>query len=140
MLPIIPKPPISPKQKAAALAVAGTIDLLQIALLPALGFGLIFDEFLDFAAAIILMIICGFKWQFIAAFTLELVPMLDLFPTWTAVVAFLPTAKVTARSSPDVSASSTGPSPASAPPRMSVTRVVDVDAVNVPPVQPPSGT
>ena len=89
MLPVIPKPAITRRQKNAALAVAGAIDLLQVVLLPLLGLGYVLDDVLDAIAAIALVAICGFKWQFVLAFLLELVPPLDLLPTWTAVVLTL---------------------------------------------------
>ena len=90
MLPVIPKPPISARRKRMALAVAASADFLQIMLLPLLGWGYVLDDFIDVVTALILVGVCGFKWQFILAFMLELVPGLDLLPTWTAVVLLLP--------------------------------------------------
>jgi hypothetical protein len=121
MLPFIRKPPISHRRKAVAVGIAGAIDLIQIVLCPMFleGAASPFDDALDVIAALILLAVCGFKWQFILAFLLELVPGLDLLPTWTAVVLLIP---------------STGPEPAesTSPPvdtsRLTVTRI--------PPVQP----
>jgi len=90
MIPVIRKPPITHRRKAAAIFVAGTVDFLQIMLLPAIGLGYVLDDALDFLAAIILTAICGFKWQFVLAFFIELVPGLDLLPTWTAVALLIP--------------------------------------------------
>lgn len=92
MLALIPKPPISRRQKRMALAVAGFVDFIQIAVFPLFFEGGIspFDDALDIAAAVALMAICGFKWQFVLAFVLELVPFVDILPTWTAVVLLLP--------------------------------------------------
>ncbi len=90
MIPGIRRPPISHQRKAAALMVAGTADFLQIMLLPALGWGYLLDDVIDFATAIVLTAICGFKWQFILAFAIELVPGLDLLPTWSAVALLIP--------------------------------------------------
>src|ERR1051326_8308244 len=90
MLPIISKPPITRAQKRTAILIAGTVDFLQVMALPALGFGYIFDDFLDIVAAILLIATCGFKWQFILAFLIELAPVVDIFPTWTALVLTLP--------------------------------------------------
>ena len=75
-----------------ALMVAGFVDFLQIAVFPLFfegGFSP-FDDVLDVMAAISLMAICGFKWQFVVAFFMELVPFLDILPTWTAVALLLP--------------------------------------------------
>ena len=133
MLPIIPKPPITPRQKAAALVVAGIVDFLQLTLIPALEIGYILDDILDFIAAIALMAICGFKWQFILAFFLELTPFVDLFPTWTAVALLLPTQqpRQNAPPAPPVSPSTTQPpSPARRP-------EIEVQAVVIPPVVKP---
>jgi len=129
MLLPIAKPPITYKQKAAALVVAGTIDFLQVTLLPLLGFGYVLDDFLDVIAAVILMAICGFKWQFILAFLVELIPALDLFPTWTAVVLLLPTQQ------PQPTAGSVGVTPSTnvkTPP--AVNGFVEVNATVIPPV------
>ncbi len=92
MFSIIPKPPISRRQKRMALMVAGFVDFLQIAVFPLFfegGFSP-FDDALDITAAIALMAICGFRWQFVVAFCMELVPVLDILPTWTAVALLLP--------------------------------------------------
>jgi hypothetical protein len=122
MLPIIARPAITWRQKRAALMVAGAVDLLQIALLPALGLGYVLDDVLDVIAAAVLVGVCGFRWQFAAAFGLELLPIVDIFPTWTAVVMTLqvePVAAVKAR-----------------PPEPAVRReIVDVEQVLVPPIQ-----
>jgi hypothetical protein len=93
MLPIIPKPGISPRRKSLAIAIAGFADLLQLAVFPAFAWGGAspFDDALDFVVAALLVAICGFKWQFVVGFMAELVPGLALFPTWTAVALVLPT-------------------------------------------------
>ena len=133
MLPIIPKPPITHRQKAAALAVAGAIDLIQIVFLPLFGVVEPLEMALDVVAALILVAVCGFKWQFAAAFTLELFPVVDIFPTWTALVLTLPSA---AR----VPVAPGQPGAVMArPPRVTAAAdrgIVDVEAVAVPPVQP----
>jgi hypothetical protein len=125
MLPVIPKPPITKAQKKAAILVAGTIDLLQIALIPMFLGGYAIDDALDVIAAMILTAICGFKWQFVAAFFLELVPLVDIFPTWTALVLTLPSQADNALQ--NVSAGKVPPQQRGA--------VIDVEAVVVPPVR-----
>ncbi len=135
MLPVVPKPPISRKRKRVALAVAGAVDLLQIVVLPAFAEGALspFQDVLDVMAAIVLTAICGFKWQFVVAFGLELVPVAALFPTWAAMVLTLPSAGPGVRAEVQVSAS--------APPTQGTAGAagdkgtVDVEGVLAPPVQ-----
>jgi hypothetical protein len=127
MIPGIRRPPISHKRKAVALMVAGAIDFMQIVLFPLFGEGAIspLNDIADFAAAIALTAVCGFKWQFILAFFAELIPGLDLLPTWSAVALLIP-------SIPDQPLQAGPPSP-------SATQypVLEGKAVVIPPVQPP---
>lgn len=94
MLPMIPKPAISQRQKALAVGVAGFVDLLQLVVFPAFGWGILspMQNALDVMTVLVLVTICGLKWQFMAGFVLELVPGMALFPTWTAVAITLPSA------------------------------------------------
>jgi len=71
--------------------VAIMADAIQI-----VGFPLFFpggfspaDIALDFITAAILAKILGWHWAFLPTFAAELVPGLDLFPTWTAAVLFV---------------------------------------------------
>jgi hypothetical protein len=84
--------PLSKKRKAVALAVAAAADILQLAVFPAFveGAASPFEDGLDFAIAIVLLLVLGFQWRLLFAFALELVPGATLFPTWTAVVLSLP--------------------------------------------------
>lgn len=125
MLPVIPKPPITKGQKRMALAVAGAVDMLQIAVVPLFLAGYAIEDFLDVVAAVILVAICGFKWQFAAGFFLELVPVVNIFPTWTALVLTLPSHEEPVRQNVTVT---------SVPPRQQGD-VIDVDAVVIPPVK-----
>ena len=131
MLPVISKPSVSKRQKAAALAVAGAVDLLQITILPALGLAYVLDDLLDLVAAVVLTAICGFKWQFILAFCIELVPFVDIFPTWLAVVLTLST------SEGESARVSVSPMRAREPSASREYEVIEGAAVTVPPVQPP---
>src|SRR5205085_254059 len=138
MLPLIPKPAISRRQKAAALAVAGLVDLLQMGGFPAFfgGFASPAEDVLDFVAAALLVAICGFKWQFVVAFFVELMPIVDIFPTWTALVLTLPTAREPAPPPPPrIHVEQVSPPPPPPPPSSGArSAVVDVEAVAVPPV------
>jgi hypothetical protein len=128
MLPIIPKPAISPRQKALVLGITGFVDLLQIGVFPAFGWGIFspVQDAVDMLTAMILVAICGFKWQFVAGFMMELVPGLSLFPTWTAVALTLPTAGETTGTVPPTNAS-----------RPQAHQRINVEARVVPPVQRP---
>jgi len=137
MLPIIPKPAVSVRQKVAALWVAGIVDFIQMPGFAIFGWGIAspMEDLLDFVTAMLLVAICGFRWQFVLAFGVELVPGLSLFPTWTMVVLTMPTAlegqRVNVRrvdvEEPFVEASDGG----------SGAGEVDVEGVVVPPVQGP---
>ncbi len=83
---------ISRKRKLAAILVAGAADLCQMALFPLFFEGALspLDWAVDITTAILLLLIVGFKARLALAFAAELVPGLDLFPTWTALVLSLP--------------------------------------------------
>lgn len=134
MLPIIQKPPLTSGQKKTALAIAGTIDLLQLAVFPAIGLGVVLDEALDVVAAILLTAVCGFKWQFALAFAFELLPIADLMPTWTAVVLLLGSTSAPVQASQTATAAAVPPLPPQTPPARP-DGMVDVQAVAVPPIQ-----
>ena len=62
-------------------------DLVQLILGP---FGFAFaDEVLDVAAMILITRLIGFHPLLLPTFILELVPLADLLPTWTASVALV---------------------------------------------------
>ncbi len=123
----IPRPPISHRRKAFALTVAGAADLLQIILLPTLGLGYILDDVIDVVTAILLTAICGFKWQFVFVFFMELVPGLDLLPTWSAVALLIPSRA----SVIEVYRTDVPPMPSQLHP------TIETTAIAVPPVQSP---
>jgi hypothetical protein len=136
MLPMIPKPAISRRQKAAALVVAGMVDFLQIAGFQFFGWGILspLQDALDFVTALVLVAICGFKWQLAVAFLAELLPVAAVFPTWTALVLMLPTAPARSPMPPQIRVAQVD-RPEGARPEASREEVVDVEGVVVPPVQ-----
>ena len=98
---LIPRPQIldtstalSRRRKAVALLVAGLTDLLQLVFFPMFFAGAAspFDWVLDLLTALVLTGIVGFKWRTLLGIVVELVPGLDLFPTWTALVLSFPSA------------------------------------------------
>jgi hypothetical protein len=80
----------SPKHRLAW-GVAIAADAIQIVALPLFVAGGLspVDAVLDAAAAVILIELLGWHWAFLPTLAAELVPGLDLFPTWTAAVFFV---------------------------------------------------
>ena len=74
-----------------AWAVAVAADALQIAALPMFVPGGVSpaDTVLDLAVGAILIRLLGWHWAFLPSLLAELVPGLDLFPTWTAAMLFV---------------------------------------------------
>ena len=71
--------------------VALLADAIQIVAFPLFFPGAISpaDSALDLITAALLIKILGWHWAFLPTFAAELVPALDLFPTWTAAVFFV---------------------------------------------------
>jgi hypothetical protein len=83
---------ISRRRKLIALVIAGASDLAQAVFFPAFieGAASPFDDVLDVATALAILVTAGFEWRLAFALAVELVPAVDLFPTWTAVVLSIP--------------------------------------------------
>jgi hypothetical protein len=79
----------SPEQRKAWF-VAILADAIQIVGMPLFVEGGVspIDTALDVAVGAILIKLLGWHWAFLPTFAAELVPGLDLFPTWTAAVFF----------------------------------------------------
>ncbi|MGA9529658.1 MAG: hypothetical protein WBS24_16200 [Terriglobales bacterium] len=80
----------SPEQRLAW-AVAIGADALQILAFPFFveGGGSPADSVLDFLVAIVLTRLLGWHWAFLPSLAAEVIPGVDLFPTWTAAVWFV---------------------------------------------------
>ena len=87
--------PVTRKRRNIALAVAMLADAAQLALIPLFSEGALspFDDALDAVVALALLFVLGFRWPLLLALGAELVPGVDLLPTWTAVVLALPIEK-----------------------------------------------
>ena len=85
---------VTPGRKKVALVVAGLADLVQLGFFPVFGEGALSipDDVLDVIVAVVLFALLGFKLRILLALAIELVPGVALFPSWTAVIATLPTA------------------------------------------------
>ena len=73
----------------AAMALAITADLLQIAVFPLFAEGAASpaDDVLDLALAGVLSFLLGWHWEFLPSFIGELVPGVDFVPFWSLAVA-----------------------------------------------------
>jgi hypothetical protein len=87
--------PATPKKKRIALAIALAADVLQLGLAPLFVEGALspLADALDLVVVVALVLTLGWRWRTVLALGVELVPGLALFPSWTAVVATLPTAE-----------------------------------------------
>lgn len=78
-----------PARTAWAVAIAA--DAIQILVMPLFAFGAISpaDTIVDVVTAALLTRLIGWHWAFLPTLLAELIPGLDLFPTWTAAVAYV---------------------------------------------------
>jgi len=76
--------------------VAIAADAIQIVGLPFFveGFLSPLDAVLDVVVAVILTRLLGWHWAFLPGLVSELIPGLDLFPTWTAAVFYVTSRRV----------------------------------------------
>lgn len=78
-------------RKKAAWVVAVMADALQIVLLPATAGGFLspVNDALDFVVAVAMIFLLGWHVAFLPTVIAEVVPALNIFPTWTAAVFFV---------------------------------------------------
>jgi hypothetical protein len=78
--------PLSKTRMRAAIAVAAAADAAQLVFFPAFGAGALspLDDVLDVAVGGTMVLLLGWHWAFLPAFAAELIPGVDLAPTWTA--------------------------------------------------------
>jgi len=83
-------------RRRAARLIALAVDALQIVVFPAFFPGLVspFENALDVATGIILTLLVGWHVAFLPTFIAEMVPFVDLFPTWTLAVLFVTRKKI----------------------------------------------
>lgn len=82
--------PVSRNRMLFAYAVAVAVDGLQIGLGAATGgLSMLLDKGLDVLAAGLLWALLGWHWVLLPGFLVELVPVVELAPTWTAAVWFI---------------------------------------------------
>jgi hypothetical protein len=91
------KPTLSKKRVVAAYAVAVVADLLELPItyIESFHFEITFllgqgmDIVLDFIVMGIMTYLLGFNWVFLPSFFVEVIPELDMCPSWVASVAFV---------------------------------------------------
>ncbi len=81
---LLTAPVLTTRRIALAFVLAGLADALQIALGPAGWF--FFDEIMDVLAMAALTLLIGFHPLLLPTFIVEIVPIVDMLPTWTACV------------------------------------------------------
>jgi hypothetical protein len=75
---------LTPRRILIARVLAVVVDLAQYALLPVALTPL--NNVIDTAVALVMIALLGWHWAFLPAFLTELVPFVDLVPTWTIAV------------------------------------------------------
>jgi len=82
---------IKSREHRLAWLIAVGADALQILAFPFFWEGAVSpaDTILDLAVAAVLTRLLGWHWAFLPTLAAELVPGLDMFPTWTAAVFFV---------------------------------------------------
>lgn len=92
-------------------------DAVQLGLLPlfAEGAASIVNDVLDAVIAVVMVVLVGWHWAFVPAFLAELVPVVDLAPTWTLAVFFA--TRRAGAASPQPPANAASPEPDSSQPR-----------------------
>ena len=75
-------------RRRAALAIAIVADAIQWIAFPFMMWGGASpaNDALDVVVALIMLRLVGFHWAFLPAFVAEMVPFVDLVPSWTAAV------------------------------------------------------
>ncbi len=115
---------MTPGRIRAARLLAAAADLVQIVGFPLFvgGGASPWNDALDFAVAAAVTALVGWHWAFLPSFFAELVPGLDLVPTWTAAV-FLATRGKARRVSPETDREG----------------AIDTEVVSASPSAPPAG-
>jgi hypothetical protein len=82
------RPPLPPGRRRVAFLLAMGVDLVQWIALPLFMWGAASpaNDALDVAIALVMTRLIGFHWAFLPTFVAELMPIVDLVPTWTLAV------------------------------------------------------
>lgn len=91
----MPTPKLTKPRIALALTVAAIADMIQVPITVATATGALaapaelFDLVVDCAVMGIMSALLGFHWLFLPSLVFEIIPGVDLLPTWTGCVAFV---------------------------------------------------
>ncbi len=109
---------VTPARIRAARLVAVGADLLQIVLLPTFFPGVMSPaaDAIDLVVAALMLWLVGWHWAFLPTFLAEVVPFVDLVPTWTAAVFLVTRSRAGPAPAPEVVVSP--PAKGSEPPRV----------------------
>ena len=77
-----------PARVRLAYGIALAADFLQMIAIPVLGLGFLSPllDVIDVIAGVLLVFLLGWHLAFLPTFVVELLPIVDLFPTWTGAV------------------------------------------------------
>jgi hypothetical protein len=80
--------PLGPGRHRLALAIAVGADVIQWIAFPLFVWGGAspWNDAIDLIVAVVMFRLVGFHWAFLPAFVAELIPFVDLVPSWTAAV------------------------------------------------------
>ena len=77
------------KRRKIARWTALGVDALQIAIFPILFPGTPWNNVVDLLTGVFMVAILGWHVAFLPTFVTELIPFVDLFPTWTVAVMYI---------------------------------------------------
>src|SRR5262245_31716871 len=82
---------VTPQARRSALVIAFIADAIQLAVMPLFGAGWLAptSDALDVIVAFLLIRRLGWHIAFLPSFVVEILPVVDLFPTWTAAAWFV---------------------------------------------------
>jgi hypothetical protein len=85
-------------RQRAALAIAMIADVVQIGLFPLFFEGAFsyFNDALDVVITVVMLWLLGWHWAFLPSIIAEVVPGLNIIPTWTAAIVFVLRSRATA--------------------------------------------
>ncbi|HXJ69595.1 MAG TPA: hypothetical protein VNM39_11860 [Verrucomicrobiae bacterium] len=86
-----PRPVRSPMSRVwTARGLALAADVVQVVFLPLFGEGFAspFNDVLDVMVGLALVWLVGWHWAFLPTFAAEMLPGIDIFPSWTTAVWF----------------------------------------------------
>jgi hypothetical protein len=90
---------LTPRARRSAWLIAIAADAIQLGLIPLFGEGWLtpFNDVLDVVVGFLLIRLLGWHLAFLPTFIAELLPVVDIFPSWTAAVWFATRSRPTAK-------------------------------------------